>query len=127
MPNRDRVQALITMVEQGRYVDALESFYTEDASMQENLDPPRRGRKLLIEGERRIMAGFRQIRTRKVDMFFVEGDRAVINWVFDFEGQDGSTFTQDEIAVQRWRGDRIVEERFYYDPAQRTRGVVPKN
>jgi hypothetical protein len=24
----------------------------------------------------------------------------------------------DELALQRWRGDRIVEERFYYDPAQ---------
>jgi ketosteroid isomerase-like protein len=126
MPNRDRVLALIAMVEQGRYDDALESFYSEDASMQENLDPPRRGRKILIEGERRIMAGFREIRTRKVTTFFVEGDKAVINWVFDFLGHDGSTFTQDEIAVQRWHGDRIVEERFYYDPAQRTRGAPAK-
>jgi hypothetical protein len=24
----------------------------------------------------------------------------------------------EELAHQRWRGDRIVEERFYYDPAQ---------
>jgi hypothetical protein len=105
------------------YIEALESFYGEDASMQENLDPPRRGRKTLIEGERRVMAGFREIRTRKVATFLVEGDKAVINWVFDFVGQDGSTFTQDEIAVQRWHGDKIVEERFYYDPAQRTRGT----
>jgi ketosteroid isomerase-like protein len=123
MPNRDHVQALIAMVEQGRYIEALESFYGEDASMQENLDPPRRGRKTLIEGERRVMAGFREIRTRKVATFLVEGDKAVIDWVFDFVGQDGSTFTQDEIAVQRWHGDKIVEERFYYDPAQRTRGT----
>jgi ketosteroid isomerase-like protein len=126
MPDRDRVQALIAMVEQGRYVDALEAFYSEDASMQENLDPPRRGLKSLVDGERRVMAGFREIRTRKVATFFVEGDRAVINWVFDFVGHDGRTFTQDEIAVQRWQGDRIVEERFYYDPAQRTRGTPAK-
>jgi ketosteroid isomerase-like protein len=126
MPNRDRVLALIAMVEQGRYVDALEAFYSEDASMQENLDQPRRGLKSLVDGERRVMAGFREIRIRKVETFFVEGDRAVINWVFDFVGHDGSTFTQDEIAVQRWQGDRIVEERFYYDPAQRTRGTPAK-
>jgi ketosteroid isomerase-like protein len=126
MPNRDRVLALIAMVEQGRYVDALEAFYSEDASMQENLDPPRRGLRSLVDGERRVMAGFREIRARKVETFFVEGGRAVINWVFDFVGHDGSTFTQDEIAVQRWQGDRIVEERFYYDPAQRTRGTPTK-
>jgi ketosteroid isomerase-like protein len=126
MPNRDRVLALIAMVGQGRYVDALEAFYSDDASMQENLDPPRRGLKSLVDGERRVMAGFREIRTRKVETFFVEGDRAVINWVFNFVGHDGSTFTQDEIAVQRWQGERIAEERFYYDPAQRTRGTPAK-
>jgi hypothetical protein len=27
----------------------------------------------------------------------------------------------DEVASQLWRGDRIVQERFYYDPAQRNR------
>jgi hypothetical protein len=24
----------------------------------------------------------------------------------------------DELAHQLWRGDRVAEERFYYDPAQ---------
>jgi ketosteroid isomerase-like protein len=123
MPDRDRVQALIAIVQQGRYVDALESFYSDDASMQENLDPPRRGLQTLIERERRVMAGFREIRTRKVQAFFVDGDRAALNCVFDVVGHDGSTFTQDEVALQRWRGDKIVEERFYYDPAQRQRGT----
>ena len=27
-------------------------------------------------------------------------------------------FVLEELAHQRWRGDRIAEERFYYDPAQ---------
>ena len=72
------------------------------------------------------MASFREIRTRKVQAHFVEGDTMAINWVFDFVGRDGSTFTQDEIALQRWRGDRIVEERFYYDPTQRQRETPPK-
>ena len=126
MPDRDRVRALIAMVEQGRYIEALESFYSDDASMQENLDPPRHGLQRLMEGERRVMAGFREIRTRKVRTFLVEGDRAVINWVFDFVGHDDSTVTLDEVAVQRWRGDKVVEERFYYDPVQRQRGTPAK-
>jgi len=46
----------------------------------------------------------------------------VINWVFDFFGHVGATFTYYELAFQHWQGDRIVRERFYYDPAQR----VPK-
>jgi hypothetical protein len=53
MPTRERVQALIDLVERGRYVEAIEAFYHEDASMQENLDQPRRGRDTLIKGEQR--------------------------------------------------------------------------
>jgi ketosteroid isomerase-like protein len=121
MPTKENVRALIDLVEQGRYVEALQAFYSDDVTMQENLDPVRRGLATLVEGERRVMATFRQIRTRPVQTFLVEGDIAVINWVFDFVGPDGRTFTQDELALQRWRGDKIVEERFYYDPAQRTR------
>jgi ketosteroid isomerase-like protein len=120
MPSVERVKALIGLVEQGRYVEAIEAFYHEDASMQENLDPPRRGRAALAERERQVMAAF-QIRTRPVTTFLVDGDVAVINWVFDFVGPDGRTFSQDELALQRWQGERIAEERFYYDPAQRIR------
>jgi hypothetical protein len=45
----------------------------------------------------------------------------VINWIFEFVDHEGRAFTLDELAVQLWRGERIVEERFHYDPAQRTR------
>jgi ketosteroid isomerase-like protein len=121
MPTRERVQGLIDLVERGRYVEAIEAFYHEHASMQENLDPPRRGRDTLIKGERRVIEAHRSIRTRPVRTFMVEGDRAVINWVFDFVDHEGRAYTQDELAFQLWRGERIIEERFYYDPAQRMR------
>ena len=75
----------------------------------------------MIKGERRVIEAHRSIRTRPVRTFMVEGDRAVINWVFDFVDHEGRAYTQDELAFQLWRGERIVEERFYYDPAQRTR------
>jgi len=121
MPTRQRVQALIDLVERGRYIEALQSFYHQDASMQENLDPPRHGLDRLVRGEERVMAAHREIRTRPVKTFLVEGDRAVINWIFDFVDGEGRAFTLDELAFQLWRGDRIIAERFYYDPAQRGR------
>jgi hypothetical protein len=45
----------------------------------------------------------------------------VINWIFDFVDHAGRAFTLDELAFQLWREDRIIAERFYYDPAQRGR------
>jgi len=118
MPSRQRVQEFISLVERGEYVRAIEDFYHPGASMQENGLPPRVGRQTLVEHERAVLAGLRGMRTRRVEAFLVDGDRVVINWVFEMTGQDGRTRTLDELALQSWDGDRIAAERFYYDPAQ---------
>jgi hypothetical protein len=31
---------------------------------------------------------------------------------------DGTVRRLDELALQTWRDDKIVEEQFYYDPSQ---------
>ena len=118
MPSRERVAALIALVEQGKFVEAIQEFYTEDASMQENSAPPRVGRDKLVEHERGVMAAHKEIRALPVESFLIDGERVVIRWVFEFTRHDGTRFRMDELALQRWRGDRIVEERFYYDPVQ---------
>ena len=118
MPSRERVAALIRRVEQGQYVEALLEFYAEDATMQENGNPPRVGLNALVAHERGVMAAFKEIRTLPVQSWLVDGDRVVIHWIFEFTRPDGTRLRMDELALQRWRGDRVAEERFYYDPAQ---------
>lgn len=119
MPSRERVRQLIEQVERGKFVAAIREFYADDARMQENLQPPRTGLAALVAGEQKTLASVRQVRTLPVEWFMVEGDRAVIRWVFEFTLPDGTVSRLDEVAVQRWCGDRIVEERFYDDPGQR--------
>lgn len=121
MPSRERVVALIAMVEQGKYVEAIEAFYTEDATMQENGEPPRGGRDRLMEGERKVLAAHKEARTLPGSSFLLDGDRVVIHWTFVFTRHDGRSFRMEELALQRWRGERIAEERFFYDPEQRRR------
>jgi len=118
MPSPKTVAAFIALVEEGKYDVAIERFYAGDASMQENLDPPRRGRATLVEGERQVMAGFKEIRAKSVGPALIEGDFAVIHWQFEFVAHAGGARTLDELAYQRWCGEEVVEERFYYDPAQ---------
>ena len=125
MPSRERVAALIACVEAGCFVEALQEFYTEDATMQENAQAPRIGLQKLIEHERGVMAAFKKIRTLAGSRYVVDGDQVVINWVFEFTRADGTGFRMDELALQRWRGDRVAEERFYYDPAQLTTRTAP--
>jgi SnoaL-like domain len=117
VPSRDRVSGLIALVERSEFVEAIEQFYAEDATMQENGQPPRGGRAVLIEGERKMMAGFAEMHARRVGPVFIDGDDVVIRWQFDFTVPGGRTLHLDELAYQRWQGDRVITERFYYDPA----------
>jgi hypothetical protein len=118
MPSRETIDAFVAMVEARQYDLAIERFYTEDATMQENLDAPRKGRDVLVEGERRVMATFKEIRARCVAPVFIDGDHVVIRWQFEFVDGSGTVRKLDELALQRWDGESVAEERFYYDPAQ---------
>lgn len=118
MPSEHRVEALIASVEQGRMVEAIEEFYAESATMQENLEAPRSGRETLLAHERRTLAAFKEVAGRCIRPALVVGDYVVINWLFEFTGKDGAKRQLNELAYQRWQADLIVEERFYYNPAQ---------
>ncbi|MBN9528383.1 MAG: nuclear transport factor 2 family protein [Alphaproteobacteria bacterium] len=119
MPSRERVEAFIARVVSGAHDLAIEEFYTPDATMQENQNPPRIGRDTLVAQERAVMDRASRIVTHPVETWLIDGDKVVINWVFEFEFPDGRGFRMEELALQRWEGDRIAEERFFYDPGQR--------
>ena len=72
MPTRERVQAFVTMVEAGDYVAAIREFYTEDATMQENLGTVRAGRDALVAHEEAVLKGVRSIRTRPGSTFAID-------------------------------------------------------
>jgi len=119
MPTIDTLERFIALVESNAHVEAVEAFYTENASMQENQSPPRVGRDNHMANERRVLARARALTSRCIRPVFVHGDRVVIRWVFRFEWHDGTVTQMEELAYQRWEGERVAEETFFYDPAQR--------
>jgi len=65
-----------------------------------------------------VLARARSVRSTCVRPVLVHGDHVVIRWIFAFEWLDGSSTRLEELAWQRWQGDRIAAEQFFYDPAQ---------
>ena len=118
MPDRAVVEAFIAAVVSGRHAEAIEQFYAETASMQENHNPPRVGRDVLVAHEKAFLERMAGIVTHPVERWLLDGDRVVINWVFDATDKDGVTRRLDELSIQLWEGDKVVREQFYYDPAQ---------
>lgn len=119
MPSPETIERFVARVESNAHDLAIEEFYTPDSTMQENQAPPRVGRDAHVANERRVLARARSVQSRCVRPVFVSGDRVVIRWRFRFEWLDGTITEMEEVACQRWVGDRIAEESFFYDPAQR--------
>ena len=120
MPAPDTLERFIARVESNAHAEAIEEFYTEDASMQENTEPPRVGRDAHVANERRVLARARKVSSQCVRPVLVQGDHVVLRWIFQFDWLDGSVTRMEELAWQRWQGERIAQEQFFYDPAQRT-------
>ena len=116
MPTKTRVQDLVALVEQGRIIEAIEEFYADDVVMQESNGTATAGKAANLERERAFFGSITDARTRALDVA-VDGDRAAINWLFEYTGADGRRYRMDQVALQRWQDDRVVHERFYYDSA----------
>lgn len=113
----ERVHDLVAYVEQGRIIEAIEEFYHDGVVMRENLNPPTVGKAANLERERNFVASIARVHQNRAESVFVEGSRAVIHWTFEFTGVDGTRLRFDQVALQVWDGDRIMSERFIYDPA----------
>jgi ketosteroid isomerase-like protein len=114
MPSRERLDEFIAVVEAGDHAGAIERYYHEDASMQENASPPRVGRDLLVSHERGVLARMSHVYSKAMSSV-VEGDRVAIQWIFELTDKSGKVLRIDEMSLQEWRGDRIFRERFFYD------------
>ncbi len=118
MPSQQTLDRFIARVVEGAHVQAIEEFYTADASMQENHHPPRVGRDVLMQHEQAALDRAASVASTCVQPVFMQGDHVVIRWIFDFTGKTGTTTRIEELAYQRWDGEKIAEEQFFYDPVQ---------
>ena len=108
------------LVEAGQGLEALERFYADDAQVRENQGPPRVGKSTLVANEVAARAAVSGLRAQCVRPILVAGELPVIRWIFDYVDGRGRAVHFEELAYQRWSGDRIAEERFFYDPGQFT-------
>lgn len=118
MPSREIVEAFAQRLEAGDFIGAIEQFYTLEAATYENNAAPTVGRDKLVAKERGVLAASREVKAVRIGPSLIEGDNVATRWSFSFTNVEGSVRTLDEIAWQTWRDDKLIEERFYYDPKQ---------
>jgi ketosteroid isomerase-like protein len=117
MPSRTQVARLVSLVERNRILDAIDEFYDEKVSMQDNHNPPVVGKDANRERERAFFGSITVHGNRALSIA-IDGEQVVIHWLFEFTGADGKRYRLDQLAHQEWRDGRIVNERFFYDSAR---------
>ena len=118
MPSAQTLERFIARVEENAHAEGIEEFYAEHSSMRDNHAAPRVGRHLHVANERSVLAKAKKVESKCIRPVFVQGNLVFIRRTFRFEWLDGTFTEMEELAYQRWEGERLAEEQFFYDPAQ---------
>ncbi len=114
---RDRVNGLVEYIQTGRILEAMAEFYAPDVQMQENANPPVVGLAANVEREKQFLSNVKEWKGFAVKALAADGDVSFMESTMDFVAQNGANVHVEQVSVARWRGGKIVHERFYYDTA----------
>ena len=77
MPERHVVDTFVSLVENGRFIEALQRYYHPAAVVWENRQTSRSGLDVLIENEQRVLNAFTAVEGRALQVM-VDGDRYAV-------------------------------------------------
>ena len=113
MSTQENVQAVIDGILKGEILETFDRYYADDVVMSENGADERVGKAANREYEEAFVNGV-TFHGAEVGEVLVDGDRSVVEWVFDLTPNGGDRVLQKQAAVQHWKDGRIVRETFYH-------------
>lgn len=113
MSTREHVQAVIDGILAGDVLGTFDTWYAEDVVMSENGVDERIGKAVNRAYEEAFVNGV-EFHGAEVGAVIVDGDQAAVEWTFDLTPKGGERTLQKQVAVQTWRGGKVVREVFYH-------------
>lgn len=103
------------LILQGKLLEAFETYYHEDVVIQENENPPTKGKSANREREKEFLSSIIEFRMAKpLKVAFGEGI-SMVEWHFDYTHKDWGIRNHTQISVQEWKDGQIINEKFYYN------------
>jgi hypothetical protein len=110
-----RVRELQEYIAQGKIIEAMHEFYDTGTRMQENAGPPTVGLAANIEREKRFLSQVKAWKGYTVKSVATGDGVSTVESVLEFVNTREEPVRIEQVAVQRWKDGKIVDERFYYD------------
>lgn len=118
MKYKELVAEMYRMAHSGQAMEAFEKFYHEDTSMHEATGEVRKGKAANREFEQNWQNGIKEVHGGGVHAITSDEENGItmVEAWMDATLKDGKRMKMEEIARQKWQGEQIIEERFYYNP-----------
>ena len=110
-----RLQDLLTSIQQGKIMEAMKEFYDTDTVMQDNANPPTKGLAANIEREKQFLSGVKEWKGFHVVASGVGDNVTFYECVMEFIATNGQPVRLEQVSAAKWKNGKIVHERFYYD------------
>jgi len=111
------VEALETasnaLTKQGKIIVSIDEFYADDCVFIEPDGPRRSSRK---DQRAHLQNFFGSLKSFDGAVFHgqaVGENMSMSEWTFNFTGGDGKPFVWNEVFARKWRGNKIILEKYY--------------
>lgn len=112
---KEIVLDLNALIENGETVKAIELYYAEHVTMQENEEAPRVGKEVNLAQEKKNVAGVKAAKCTLLRQVIDETQGLVFSeWQLIFTYPNDETYQITEISTQEWQNGLIIKEKFYY-------------
>jgi ketosteroid isomerase-like protein len=116
----EKIKDVYDMSAKGQLLDAFEKYYHNDVVMVEATGETRKGKDANRKFQKEFMGTVKEFHGMGVKSATSNEDEKttmVESWM-DATMNDGKRMKMEEVAVQKWSGDQIIHERFYYNAAK---------
>lgn len=118
MTYKEKAQDIMNMLGQGQLLEAFDKYYAENVVMTEPRGT-RQGKTACREYEVAFLDMIQEFHNLEVKSITADEEKGIsaIESLMDVTFKNGHRAEMEQVAVQKWEGDQIVHERFYYDNA----------
>jgi hypothetical protein len=117
----DDVHEMNQYIQEGRTLEAMEIYYADEVTMQENEDPPRSGKQVCLNHEKFNLSKVQELKASLLRQA-IDHDHGIVfsEWEMKFITTSGICYLLTEVSVQQWQNKKIIKEKFYYKDILRT-------
>ncbi len=110
----EKVNALNSLILEGKAMEAFEKYYHEDVVMQENQGAPTVGKEANRRREAEFFNSLIDFRSAEVLKVAVGEQLTMVEWHYDYTHKEWGDRNYTQVGVQEWKDGKIIKETFYY-------------